>query len=241
MRASEVSLRGDTRWLLVGNSRWHWAAEQQGQRRYWSVPTAHPLEVQPQRWAAVGPVPDGLLDPARQLLLEQVPLRHMPQALGIDRALAGFQAWSLAQAPVLVADAGTALSLTWIDERGRFAGGRLMAGAALQLRALHLGTQALPAIDMAALEVPGGALEPWPQQTAQALLTGVLEGLAGALQRAARQLALQEPRLQLWLTGGDAGRLAALLNSSTSDQTPGVWRWDPGLCLDGLARVAELS
>lgn len=236
-----MSLRGDTRWLLVGNSRWHWAAEQQGQRRYWSVPSAQDIEVQPQRWAAVGAVPVGLLDPARQLLLDQVPLQQLPQALGIDRALAGFQAWSLAQAPVLVADAGTALSLTWIDGRGRFAGGRLMAGAALQLRALHQGTQALPAIDMAAVAASGAALEPWPRQTAQALLSGVFEGLAGALQRAAGQLALQEPQLQLWLTGGDAGRLASLLNGAPGDQPPGCWRWDPGLCLDGLARVAELS
>ncbi|MEB3172752.1 MAG: type III pantothenate kinase [Cyanobacteriota bacterium] len=238
-----MSPGGEARWLLVGNSRWHWAAEQQGQRRYWSEPPASTLGVQPQHWAAVGALPPGL-DAARQIVLAQVPLQLMPPSLGIDRALAGYQAWSLTQGPVLVADAGTALSLTWIDARGCFAGGRLMAGAALQLRALHQATEALPAIELpAALPPADGPSGPqsWPRQTVAALQAGVLEGLAGALQRAAWQLQQREPRLQLWLTGGDGQVLAALLNAPPRDQAAGPWRWDPGLCLDGLARVAALS
>jgi type III pantothenate kinase len=142
---------------------------------------------------------------------------------------------------VLVADAGTALSLTWVDACGHFAGGRLMAGAAMQLQALHRGTEALPSISSAALEAEAALGQSWPRQTRAAMLAGVVEGLAGALQRAAQQLQQQEPCLQLWLTGGDAQQLALRLNATAADQQVAPWRWDPGLCLDGLARVAALS
>ena len=221
---------GPARWLLVGNSRWHWAEGESPQRRYWSEPPAAVPQVQPERWAAAGAVPQGL-DPSRRLQLVDVPLRQAPPWLGVDRALAGYQAWSLSAAAVLVADAGTAMSLTWIDSQGRFGGGRLMAGAALQWRALHGGTAALPLV---AAPPPSEAQELWPQPTDAALVSGVLQGLAGALQRAAAQLQLQQPGLQLWLTGGDGAVLHGLLQDPS-------WRLCPGLCLDGLATVAGLS
>lgn len=227
---------GVPRWLLVGNSRWHWAEDRPAGRRYQSVPPNGPLLPPPVRWAAVGPRPSGL-NPATELHLKQVPLGGCPPWLGIDRALAGYEAWCCSGTAVLVADAGTALSLTWVDRSGTFRGGRLMAGAALQLRALHHGTAALPA---SALTAVACGDEAWPQQTGAAMVTGVLQGLAGALQRAALQLITVEPAVQCWLTGGDAETLAPLLG--TTDPVDGVaWRLAPGLCLDGLARVAGLS
>ena len=228
-----MSLGGEARWLLIGNSRWHWAADHHGQRRYWSAAPAASIAVRPDRWAAVGPVPEGL-DLQRRVQLAQVPLVAAPPWLGIDRALAGYQAWCLSGAAVLVADAGTALSLTWIDAQGRFAGGRLMAGAALQLRALHGGTQALPAV----VQAETGLQHDWPHATGAAMACGVLEGLAGALQRAAWQVRQRDPAVQLWLTGGDGGALSTLMAQPGHAQG---WTLSSGLCLDGLVRVAELS
>jgi type III pantothenate kinase len=98
----------------------------------------------------------------------------------------GWQAWRIAGAAsaVLVADAGTVLSLTRVDRRGRFVGGRLLAGAALQLRALSAGTANLP--------LPHGQLildpDPWPQATMAAMGVGVLRGLAAALNAAASEM-----------------------------------------------------
>ena len=228
---------GGSRWLLIGNSRWHWAEDTPQGRRHWSEAPPDAFDQQPRRWAAVGPRPQGL-DPTRQLLVAHVPLQGTPAWLGVDRALAGYEAWQRsAGRPVLVADAGTALSLTRVDGTGRFVGGRLLAGAALQLRALHGGTRDLPAgVEPAA----AGLADPWPQGTAAAMALGVLDGLAGALQRAAAQLLLQEPGLQLWLTGGDAEALSTLLQQPGA-ATPQLWHLGPGLCLDGLARVAGLS
>lgn len=227
---------GAARWLLIGNSRWHWAEDTGSARRYWSVPSGGSLRPAPDRWAAVGPRPSGL-DPGAELHLAQVPLQGLPPWLGIDRALAGYEAWHSSGSAVLVADAGTALSLTWVDGRGCFQGGRLMAGAALQLQALHQCTAALPAPVTGSLNA--GA-EAWPQPTQEAMVCGVLQGMAGALQRAARQLLAAEPGLTLWLTGGDAPSLAPLLEQH-DDDSGRTWRLAPGLCLDGLARVSKFS
>lgn len=229
---------GASRWLLIGNSRWHWAEDGQDQgRRYWSEAAATVLPQLPSGWAAVGPVPPGLPSAGR-LELAHIPLQNLPPWLGVDRALGGYEAWQRCQRPVLVADAGTALSLTWVDAQGRFCGGRLQAGAALQLQALHQGTAQLPVVQrpaLGAMDLPGE----WSTDTATAMVAGVLEGLAGALQRAAGQLLHDQPNLQLWLTGGDAEALHKRLVAS--DPQGSGWQLAPGLCLDGLARAAALS
>ena len=234
---------GASRWLLIWNSRWHWAEDCQGQgRRYWSEAAATVLPPLPSGWAAVGPVPPGL-PPAGRLELSHIPLQHLPPWLGVDRALGGYEAWQRCQRPVLVADAGTALSFTWVDAQGRFCGGRLQAGAALQLQALHRATAQLPAVQRSALGASElGASElsgDWPHDTATAMVAGILEGLTGALQRAAGQLRRRQPDLQLWLTGGDAEALHKLLVASGHEGAD--WQLAPGLCLDGLARAAALS
>jgi type III pantothenate kinase len=177
----------------------------------------------------------------------------------------GWQAWRSAGAAsaVLVADAGTVLSLTWVDRRGQFVGGRLLAGAALQLRALSAGTANLP--------LPQGRLildpDPWPQATMAAMGVGVLRGLAAALNAAADEMNIPTeismgismgisadthmdismgisidvpdggPRgCSLWLTGGDGPLLAPLLKAPSQS-----WRLDSNLALDALASLALAS
>jgi type III pantothenate kinase len=205
------------RWLLIGNSRWHWA---------WPEPTApggllirHTAPESPDpdstalvAWAAVGPVPTGRLPMGRRLALEAVPLGDLPPWLGIDRALGGWLAWRRVGGSVLLADAGTVLSLTWVDGGGRFRGGRLLAGAALQLRAMAAGTAALPDLGEAGRGGgdPGLALPPWPQSTEGAMRSGVLRGLAAAIAAAHRELRELDPACRLVLSGGDAAVLAAL-------------------------------
>ena len=205
------------------------------------MPAAPPLLA----WAAVGPLPqeaEALLDPQRRLQLADVPLVAAPPWLGLDRALVGWWAWRLGggQRPVLVADAGTALSLTAVSGEGRFLGGRLLAGAGLQWRALARGTAALPALE----PLPESEARPageatghtgddgWPQTTEAALRVGVLRGLAAALQAAAAELPAQPHPWQLWLTGGDAQVLDPLLTASGSP-----WRLAPDLALQALAAL----
>ena len=175
-------------------------------------------------WAAVGPVPTGAgLDPGGRLGLEHIPLLQAPPWLGVDRALVGWRAWRLSGSPVLVADAGTALSLTLVDGGGAFQGGRIQAGRALQLRALASHTELLPL----PLHSAGDDPPPWPRQTAAAMERGVQAGLVAAVAEAWRELRQIEPRCRLWITGGDGAWLAAALGQPCH----------PNLALEALAEL----
>jgi type III pantothenate kinase len=169
-------------------------------------------------------VPTGAgLDPGGRLGLEHIPLLQAPPWLGVDRALVGWRAWRLSGSPVLVADAGTALSLTLVDGGGAFQGGRIQAGRALQLRALASHTELLP------LPLPsaGDDPPPWPRQTAAAMERGVQAGLVAAVAEAWRELRQIEPRCRLWITGGDGAWLAAALGQPCH----------PNLALEALAEL----
>ncbi len=135
---------------------------------------------------------------------------------------------------MLVADAGTALSLTLVDGAGRFRGGRLQAGVALQLRALAMGTAALPSLSPLA-EADEASGNPWPQATAEAMAEGVTRGLAAALAAAALEARQLLPGCRAWLTGGDGARLAQRLAAGGEGDG---WRLAPDLVLEALVALA---
>jgi len=202
------------RLLLIGNSRWHWAEAGSAPWRCWHElpPQAGiaPCWEELQAWAAVGPTPALAAPPAHaQIQLADVPLQGLPSWLGVDRALVGWGAWRQQGAGVLVADAGTALSLTRIDGAGCFGGGRISAGVQLQLRSLHGSTAQLPAVEPLALQLQ----QAWPRDTEAAMLQGCARSVAAAIAQAWRDLLVSEPSepWTLWLTGGDATLLHPLL------------------------------
>ena len=220
------------RWLLIGNSRWHWAEGELGCLRTWSAPAGVGEFEGLVAWAAVGPVPASAPLPLeRRLHLKDVPLLEQPGWLGVDRALVGWRAWCLASGPVLVADGGTALSLTLVTSDGRFRGGRLLAGAALQLRALAAETAGLPALDPP-LDLPP---ELWPHSTPEAMAAGVLRGLAAALDAAGRDALSSCPGCSFWLTGGDGPLLKPLLQQLLVSAMP--LQLAPDLALEALAAL----
>lgn len=156
-----------------------------------------------------------------------MPLADLPAWVGLDRALVGWRAWQLSGGPVLVADVGTALSLTRVDAGGGFAGGRIQAGRALQLRALASGTALLPAVQ-GFRDRPLDADSPWPRETSAALEQGVCEGLVAAVARAWDQACRDRPDCRLWITGGDGDWLAHSLGQPCH----------PTLALEALAALS---
>jgi len=227
------------RLLLIGNSRWHWAERVHGGGWcHWDGEALADPPL-PDRWAAVGPLPPaaaGDLWHQRRLTHREVPLADLPAHVGIDRALVAWGAWTRAHGPVMVVDAGTALTLTLVDADGRFLGGRILAGAQLQLKALHGGTSQLPPVTLR--QAPGPS-DPWPRDTEAALVTGVVEGLASAVsgawvQRPGGQGTL--PPWSLWLTGGDGPCLEPLLRRRGL-----MVRHVPGLALEAMARLGGFT
>lgn len=160
----------------------------------------------------------------------------MPDWLGVDRALAGWLAWRQGAVEVLVADAGTVLSLTRVDRQGRFAGGRLMAGLGLQLRAMADGTAALPGAP-----APEGLADllshgDWPALTRAAMAVGVVQGLAAAVASAFHQARQDLPCCRLVLTGGDAASLLPPLLELLPGEAEAV-SLEPDLALRALVAL----
>jgi type III pantothenate kinase len=120
-----------------------------------------------------------------------------PDRVGIDRLLGAYAATRRVGSPVVVVDAGSAVTIDWINREGRFCGGAILPGLRLQSRALATGTEALPQIDWRAnqeIRLPA-------RNTTEAIRSGILAGLAATID------ALIE---RYWNAGGD-GPIRAVL------------------------------
>ncbi|MGI8501997.1 MAG: pantothenate kinase [Hassallia sp.] len=83
----------------------------------------------------------------RVITLEQVPIKGMYPTLGIDRALSLYGASSTFGFPMLVIDAGTALTFTGADSEKNLVGGAILPGLGLQLASLAQKTGQLPVVE----------------------------------------------------------------------------------------------
>lgn len=153
-----------------------------------------------------------------------------PETLtGIDRLLNGAAAYDTLQQACIVVDAGTAVTVDFIDGHGTFHGGAIAPGARMQLLALHHGTTALPELDFKA-PLP----EAFGRSTSQAMLQGVFHGIRGLVWKLVEQYAEHYGAFPVVVaTGGDAEVLFA--NDELVD------RIVPDLTLLGIAAAARLA
>jgi type III pantothenate kinase len=127
-----------------------------------------------------------------------------PSQLGADRWYAMVAArQSFPALPLVVVCAGTATTVDSIDAAGRFLGGAIAPGTSLMADSLARGTARLPRSTGRAVAMP--------DNTDDAIATGVADALAGLVERRVRALARSGPRPQLVLAGGRVGELASRL------------------------------
>jgi len=129
-----------------------------------------------------------------------------PESVGIDRLLAAWGAWqsSSKKKPLMVIQAGTAVTVDWVNEQGTYCGGAIMPGMSLTLKYLALGTAHLPWLappkDPNLLSIPG-------KNTREAILAGVTASFVGGieqLQRRYRQQHSGDPNsIETVVSGGD--------------------------------------
>ncbi len=119
---------------------------------------------------------------------------------GQDRFLAACGAFSLFEQACVVVDAGTAVTVDFIDGTGVFQGGAIAPGARMALRSLSEGTSALPDIELRApLDDPFG------RDSVQAILNGVFYGIRGLVRMLTERYAeAYEAYPLIVATGGDA-------------------------------------
>ncbi|MBR4230358.1 MAG: type III pantothenate kinase [Bacteroidales bacterium] len=149
-----------------------------------------------------------------------------PATLGPDRIAAACGAWSLHPAEAsLIIDAGTCITVDYIDAEGTYHGGAIMPGLGMSLRALHDYTAKLPLVDpgtTAAPRIPG-------RSTTESIIAGTLGSTMLALAGFVTLYRQRSPELHVILTGGDARRLTAA--------GVGGWETVPMLTLAGLNEI----
>jgi len=154
------------------------------------------------------------------LTLDDVPLPNKYGTMGIDRALGAWGAWQRYGVAALVIDCGTALTLTRIDKKGRFAGGAILPGLELLCRCLPDRVPHLPQITLPEYPIPL-----WAEATAEAIMSGVFyfvrEGLTKFIQ--------EQEGLTLF-TGGDGLYWHRIFPDSV---------FDPHLIFWGMAELSD--
>lgn len=134
-----------------------------------------------------------------------------PETLGLDRIAGACGAASMYPGEsVLVADAGTALTLDIVDGGATFRGGNISPGVSLRLRALNGFTSALPLVEKE------GRLYGFGRDTETALRGGAVGGTADEIIAAALRGHRNFGVTRLLLTGGDARLLLPILSDYTS-------------------------
>jgi type III pantothenate kinase len=196
------------------------------------------------RWAVSSVVPRG-----RQLLADwageqgdsvfvlesawQLPVRvqlEHPDKVGIDRLLnaVAINSRRRANTPAVIVDAGSAVTVDYVDENGEFRGGAIFPGVRLMAQALHDRTALLPLVEVSELAPPPGA------STASAIKVGVAHAVVGGIEALVR--GLESPAaggLEVYFGGGDGPWLFGEVN------WPGSVLW-PEMTLEGV-RLAALE
>ena len=127
-----------------------------------------------------------------------------PEKLGADRWAALIAALQHNKRATVVVNAGTAITIDVLDEKGKFLGGNIMPG----LRLMHESLSS----NAAQLKMGEGISHQFPNNTQDAIVTGSLNAAAGAISLMLKRLEKHSGWLpKLILSGGDANKIADAL------------------------------
>jgi type III pantothenate kinase len=104
-----------------------------------------------------------------------------PRQLGVDRWMGLIAARQRTRDPVLVVSVGTAMTVDALAADGMFLGGVIVPGIILMRQALLQGT--------AQIADAAGEWQPFPRNTADAVQSGIVAALCGAIQQQHARLA----------------------------------------------------
>jgi type III pantothenate kinase len=154
-----------------------------------------------------------------------------PQQVGIDRlmnAVAALSSRSRNQ-PVAIVDAGSAVTVDWLDYAGAFRGGAIFPGILLMAEALHNYTALLPLIEIHDPEPPLPGTS-----TMSAMEAGIFWTVVGGVRNIIDRLArLESLEPCVYLTGGDGPKLRPFLERNHK-----LW---PEMTLEGVRLAAEAN
>jgi type III pantothenate kinase len=153
--------------------------------------------------------------------------------LGVDRWAALVAAWHTYHQPIVVVNAGTAITIDAISQAGEFLGGSIIPG-------LHLMRASLSK-NAALLNVEAGEWQAFPTNTSDAIQSGMFNAVVGAINLTLKRLekhATSAPLLLL--SGGDAEVIAEALALQSLNLDTKQVIITQNLVLHGLALLAEV-
>jgi len=147
-----------------------------------------------------------------------------PLQLGVDRWMGLIAARQRTRGPVLVVSVGTAMTVDALSAAGVFLGGVIVPGVSLMRQALQQGTARVADV--------AGHWQAFPRSTADAVESGIVAALCGAIHQQHARLAEAAGTVpRCLLTGGGAGMLLSHL-TVPAEQVP-------ALVLEGIDCVAR--
>ena len=205
----------DINFLLVGNSRLHWAINLQNK---YCFSHTHRNNKIPQNinlnnliWASVGKLPDLFLKQENEIKTKDIRLKNLPVYFGVDRALGCLEALKIIKNPsqknLLIADCGTTLSLTKLTANGSIIGGQITPGFLTQLKSLEKKTKNLKTPKK--YEIP---VEDFLIKTEDSMLKGVYNSLIGVI-----NLSFDQTKDILIICGGDAELIGSGLKQNDKE------------------------
>jgi type III pantothenate kinase len=107
--------------------------------------------------------------------------------------------------PAIVVNAGTAVTIDALDADGHFRGGLILPNMRLMMRVL--------ADNTSALKMPPGRYDAFPTNTADALYSGAIQAICGAIELARARLPFDGEPAMCFLAGGAAPEIAPHLTA----------------------------
>jgi len=217
----------DINFLLVGNSRLHWAKYSKNQSEFFHTKKEQKvlenIDLDRLIWASVGKLPNFLLKKENEIKTKDIHLSNLPDYFGIDRALACLAALKTIDNPfnkdLLIADFGTILSITKLNSNGLIIGGQLIPGFLTQLKSMEQNTKNLKVPKK--YDIP---IKDFVINTEEAILKGVINSLTGVI------YSLFNPENDiLVICGGDS----ELLTKSLKTQKENIIS-APNLVMEGM-------
>ena len=170
--------------LLVGNSRLHWAEYVENEYKFFHTykNDALPKNINLNKiiWASVGEYPKFVLKKENEIKTKDIRLSNLPDFFGVDRALCCLAALKIIENPLkknlLIADFGTILSITKLNPNGSILGGQLIPGFLTQLKSMQQSTKNLKIPKK--YDIP---TKDFLINTEEAILKGVINSLTGVI------------------------------------------------------------
>lgn len=131
-----------------------------------------------------------------------------PQTLGPDRVAAACGAWKITGGkPCVIIDAGTCITIDYLDATGTYRGGAILPGILMKFRALHTFTAKLPLLEMRSEEEEAD-IPATGRTTEESIRAGVVAATRFSIAGFVDYYRQKEPDVVVVVTGGDAERIA---------------------------------